>query len=92
MTRKIRPIKIKKRLIGENKPCYIIAEIGSNFNGMTKLLHPDDLKKFNEDIFREAYPSGNKIKLILAQHACWGLTVRYPNSCMISCRCFSLII
>ena len=30
---KIKPIKINNKLIGENKPCYIIAEIGSNFDG-----------------------------------------------------------
>lgn len=30
---KIKPIKIKNRVIGQDKPCYIIAEIGSNFNG-----------------------------------------------------------
>ena len=33
MTKKIKSLKINKRWIGENKPCYIIAEIGSNFNG-----------------------------------------------------------
>ena len=32
-TLKIKPIKIKNRLVGENRPCYIIAEIGSNFDG-----------------------------------------------------------
>ena len=26
-------IKIKDRLIGENQPCFIIAEIGINHNG-----------------------------------------------------------
>ena len=30
---KIKPIKIKNKIIGKGKPCYIIAEIGSNFNG-----------------------------------------------------------
>ena len=30
---KLKPIKIKNRLVGENRPCYIIAEIGSNFDG-----------------------------------------------------------
>ena len=30
---KIKPIKIKNKVIGEGRPCYIIAEIGSNFNG-----------------------------------------------------------
>jgi len=30
---KIKPVKIGRHLIGENHPCYIIAEIGSNFNG-----------------------------------------------------------
>ena len=30
---KIKTIKIKNKVIGENNPCYIIAEIGSNFNG-----------------------------------------------------------
>ena len=30
---KIKPIKIKNRVIGQDRPCYIIAEIGSNFNG-----------------------------------------------------------
>ena len=29
----IKPIKIKNKIIGKGKPCYIIAEIGSNFNG-----------------------------------------------------------
>ena len=26
-------IRIKNKIIGENKPCFIIAEAGSNFNG-----------------------------------------------------------
>ncbi len=30
---KVKPIKIKNKIIGEGQPCYIIAEIGSNFNG-----------------------------------------------------------
>ena len=30
---KIKPIKIGKKFVGENYPCYIIAEIGSNFDG-----------------------------------------------------------
>jgi len=30
---KLNPIKIGKIWVGERKPCYIIAEIGSNFNG-----------------------------------------------------------
>ena len=30
---RIKPIKIGKRWIGENHSCYIIAEIGSNFDG-----------------------------------------------------------
>ena len=34
---KIRPIKINQRWIGDEKPCYIIAEIGSNFNNDIKL-------------------------------------------------------
>jgi N-acetylneuraminate synthase len=29
----IKPIKIGKKFVGENYPCYIIAEIGSNFDG-----------------------------------------------------------
>ncbi|MGY5142935.1 MAG: N-acetylneuraminate synthase family protein [Candidatus Nitrosopumilus sp. bin_32a] len=29
----IKPIKIGKKTVGNNHPCYIIAEIGSNFNG-----------------------------------------------------------
>ena len=29
----IKPLNINGRWIGKNKPCYIIAEIGSNFNG-----------------------------------------------------------
>lgn len=29
----LRPIKIGNRLVGEGYPCYIIAEIGSNFDG-----------------------------------------------------------
>ncbi|EIJ66902.1 NeuB family protein [Candidatus Nitrosopumilus salaria BD31] len=29
----IKAIKIRKRKIGEKRPCYIIAEIGSNFDG-----------------------------------------------------------
>lgn len=30
---KIKPIKLKNKLVGENQNCYIIAEIGSNFDG-----------------------------------------------------------
>ena len=30
---KIKPIKIGKKFVGDNYPCYIIAEIGSNFDG-----------------------------------------------------------
>ena len=30
---KIKSINIKNKVIGQGKPCYIIAEIGSNFNG-----------------------------------------------------------
>jgi len=30
---KIKPIKFKNKLVGENQSCYIIAEIGSNFDG-----------------------------------------------------------
>ena len=30
---KIKPIKIGKKFVGDNHPCYIIAEIGSNFDG-----------------------------------------------------------
>ncbi len=30
---KIKPIKFKNKLVGENQRCYIIAEIGSNFDG-----------------------------------------------------------
>lgn len=30
---KIKPIRFKNRLVGENQSCYIIAEIGSNFDG-----------------------------------------------------------
>jgi len=30
-------IKIGKRLVGERKPCYVIAEIGSNFDGNLNL-------------------------------------------------------
>jgi sialic acid synthase SpsE len=30
---KIKPIKFKNKLVGENQKCYIIAEIGSNFDG-----------------------------------------------------------
>ena len=37
MTSKIAPIKIGRKQIGEKKPCYIIAEIGSNFNGNINL-------------------------------------------------------
>jgi len=37
MKLKIKPIKIGQKWIGEKKPCYIIAEIGSNFNGDIKL-------------------------------------------------------
>lgn len=33
----IKPIKIGKKIIGDNYPCYIIAEIGSNFNGSLPL-------------------------------------------------------
>jgi len=33
----IKPIKIGKKFVGENHPCYIIAEIGSNFNGSLTL-------------------------------------------------------
>jgi sialic acid synthase SpsE len=33
MNMKIKPLKISKKWIGQDKPCYIIAEIGSNFNG-----------------------------------------------------------
>lgn len=33
----VKPIKIGKKLVGENHPCYIIAEIGSNFNGSLTL-------------------------------------------------------
>ena len=29
----IKPIKIGKKLVGNGYPCYIIAEIGSNFDG-----------------------------------------------------------
>ena len=32
MKLKINPIKIGHKWIGEKKPCYVIAEIGSNFN------------------------------------------------------------
>lgn len=34
---KIKSFKIGNRVIGERKQCYIIAEIGSNFNGNIKL-------------------------------------------------------
>ena len=34
---KLNPIKIGKRLIGKGKPCYVIAEIGSNFDGNLNL-------------------------------------------------------
>ena len=30
---KIKPIRFKNRLVGENQSCYVIAEIGSNFDG-----------------------------------------------------------
>lgn len=33
----IKPIKIGKKYVGDNYPCYIIAEIGSNFNGSITL-------------------------------------------------------
>ena len=33
MKMKIKPIKIGKKFVGDNHPCYIIAEIGSNFDG-----------------------------------------------------------
>ena len=33
---KIKPIKIGNRKVGSNNPCYIIAEIGSNFDGSLK--------------------------------------------------------
>ena len=29
----IKPIKVGRRYIGNNSNCYVIAEIGSNFNG-----------------------------------------------------------
>jgi len=29
----IKTIKISKKFVGSSYPCYIIAEIGSNFNG-----------------------------------------------------------
>ena len=29
----IKPIKIGKKLVGHGHPCYVIAEIGSNFDG-----------------------------------------------------------
>jgi len=32
----VKAIKIGKRMVGENFPCYVIAEIGSNFNGNIK--------------------------------------------------------
>ncbi len=34
---KLNPIKIGKKLVGERKPCYVIAEIGSNFDGNINL-------------------------------------------------------
>tara|TARA_B100000029_G_scaffold253204_1_gene250180 strand:- start:1518 stop:2594 length:1077 start_codon:yes stop_codon:yes gene_type:complete len=34
---KLNPIQIGKRLVGEGNPCYIIAEIGSNFDGNLNL-------------------------------------------------------
>ena len=33
MKMKIKPIKIAKKFVGDNHPCYIVAEIGSNFDG-----------------------------------------------------------
>ena len=33
MKMKIKPIKIGKKFVGDNHPCYIVAEIGSNFDG-----------------------------------------------------------
>lgn len=33
---KIKPVKIGRKRVGEGYPCYIIAEIGSNFNGSLK--------------------------------------------------------
>jgi len=33
----VKPIKIGKKTVGDNHPCYIIAEIGSNFNGSLSL-------------------------------------------------------
>jgi N-acetylneuraminate synthase len=30
---KIKPIKLKNKSVGENQNCYVIAEIGSNFDG-----------------------------------------------------------
>lgn len=45
---KIKPIKFKNKLVGENQNCYIIAEIGSNFDGsLTKAKKLIKLAKFS---------------------------------------------
>ena len=45
---KIKPIKFKNKLVGENQSCYIIAEIGSNFDGsLTKAKKLIKLAKFS---------------------------------------------
>ena len=48
--KEIKPIKIGSRKIGKGYPCYIIAEIGSNFDGSlkkAKKLTDDELANIN---------------------------------------------
>ena len=39
MDKKIHAVKIQGRFVGENHPCFIIAEAGVNHNGDPGLAH-----------------------------------------------------
>ena len=75
MKLKINPIKIGHKWIGEKKPCYVIAEIGSNWEGnyvkAKKIIRECkkagvDAVKFQmwkaEELYNKSHPNWNEIK------------------------------
>lgn len=50
----LKSIKINSKIIGENQPCFIIAEAGVNHNGKLKLAKKmiDEAKKFGADAIK----------------------------------------
>ena len=56
---KISSIKIGNKTVGENKPCYVIAEVGSNFDG--SLARAKKLAKLAKDSGADAFKIQNFI-------------------------------